>query len=99
MTLEIQMAAMVWYHVYFIVVTMFGSRGQWALYPPRALYPTLPYSKPLTFAKAHLWSAWISPIGHDTKNDKEKTVRRAKLKSNTSFAFHSTRVQHTKGIV
>ena len=29
--------------VYFIVVTMFGSRGQWALYPPRALYPTLPY--------------------------------------------------------
>ena len=34
---------MIWYHVYFIVVTMFGIRGQWALYPPRALYPTLPY--------------------------------------------------------
>ena len=45
-TLEIQKAAMVWYHVYFIVVTMLGTRGQWALYPNRALYPTLPYLPP-----------------------------------------------------
>ena len=37
------MAAMVWYHTYFIVVTMFGTGDQWALYPRQALYPTLLY--------------------------------------------------------
>ena len=45
-TLEIHMAAMIWYHVYFIVVTMFCTRGQWALSPPRALYPALQHRTP-----------------------------------------------------
>ena len=46
------MAAMVWYHVYFIVVTMFGTRGQWALYPPQALYPTYPTDNLLRIVNA-----------------------------------------------
>ena len=41
-TLEIQMAAMVWYHVYFIVVTIFGTRGNGRL-PTLCSLPYLPY--------------------------------------------------------
>ena len=68
MTLDIQMAVLVWYHVYFIVVTMFGSRGQWALYPPRALYPTLPYSCGDTPSRFYTLSEWASHFGVTEKH-------------------------------